>query len=121
VSDDFYWQLADENPEAIVWDEYREAYLGIAYKNNMKVVAVYDKRVLQGLIIEEMLVDEKFMDAISKELGDNEEAITQYVIQESIRTFNEKVLMDASSDSENGPIFLDIPYIDSRYEMMEEE
>mgnify|MGYP001309826716 CR=1 FL=1 len=121
MSDDFYWELADANPDAAVWDEYREAYLGIAYKNGMKPVAVYDKRLLQGLLVEELLSDEKYMDDITKVYGDNEEAITQQVIKDSIRTFTEKVLMDKSGEGENGPIFLDIPYFDSRFEMMEEE
>ena len=121
MSEDYYWELAEENPDAIVWEEYEQAFLGIGYKHNMKPVAVYDKRVLHGLIIEELLLDDAFIDSLTKEHDDNEEAITQAVVKEAIKTFNEKVFPDEEGDFDNRPIFLDIPYLDSRYEMMEEE
>ena len=87
----------------------------------MKPVAVYDIKVIQGLIIEEILQDDKFMDLLIKQHDDNEEAITQAVVEESVRTYVEKVFNDTEGKQEDRPIFLDIPYLDSRYEMLEEE
>tara|TARA_B100000287_G_C20494466_1_gene726436 strand:- start:50 stop:415 length:366 start_codon:yes stop_codon:yes gene_type:complete len=121
MSEDFYWQLAEDNPEAIVWDEYREAYLGVGSKNGQKPVAVYDMRVLQGLIIEDFLSRPDYMEAMYEKYDDNEEAMTKQVVKDSIKFIEDKVMNAEGSDGENAPIFLDIPYIDSRYEMMEEE
>lgn len=121
MSNDFYWQLLQENPEAIIWEEYEQAYLGIGTRSNMKSVAVYDIRVLQGILIEELLEDEKYMDELTKVYKDNEEEITQQVIQDSVRTYVEKIFSDKVGKEEDRPIFLDIPYLDSRYEMLEEE
>ena len=121
MSNDFYWQLLEDNPQAIVWDEYSEAFLGSAHRAGMKPVAVYDIKVIQGLIIEEILQDDKFMDLLIKQHDDNEEAITQAVVEESVRTYVEKVFNDTEGKQEDRPIFLDIPYLDSRYEMLEEE
>ena len=39
--DSFYWDLAELNPDAVVFDEFQEAYLGYGYKNGMTPVAVY--------------------------------------------------------------------------------
>tara|TARA_Y100001972_G_scaffold125986_1_gene178544 strand:+ start:1707 stop:2072 length:366 start_codon:yes stop_codon:yes gene_type:complete len=121
MSDDFYWQLLQENPEAIIWEEYEQAYLGIGTRDDLKSVAVYDIRVLQGLLIEELLEDKEYMDELTKVYKDNEEAITQQIIQDSVRTYVEKIFSDKVGKPENRPIFLDIPYLDSRYEMLEEE
>ena len=121
MSEDFYWQLAEDNPEAIVWDEYREAYLGVGSKNGQKPVAVYDMRVLQGLIIEDFLSRPDYMEAMYEKYDDNEEAMTKQVVKDSIKFIEDKVMNAEGSDGENAPIFLDIPYIDSRYEMMEED
>tara|TARA_Y100000816_G_C25691529_1_gene365783 strand:- start:189 stop:554 length:366 start_codon:yes stop_codon:yes gene_type:complete len=121
MSNDFYWQLLEDNPQAIIWDEYSEAFLGSAHRAGMKPVAVYDIKVIQGLIIEEILQDDKFMDLLIEQHDDNEEAITQAVVKESVRTYLDKIFNDTEGKEEDRPIFLDIPYLDSRYEMLEEE
>ena len=121
MSEDFYWQLPQENPKALIWEEYEQAFLGIGSRDGMKSVAVYDVTVLQGLIIEEILEDEEYMKMLSKTHNDNEEAMTQDIIKESVRTYVEKIFSDTEGELEDRPIFLEIPMLDSRYEMMEEE
>ena len=121
MSQDFYWQLAEENPEAIVWDEYVEAYLGVGNRQGMKPVAVYDMRVLQGIVIEDLIGDIKLMDELAEKHQDNEESLTSDIIRLSKEFMETQIFTSKGSDGENAPIFLDIPYIDSRYETMEEE
>lgn len=121
MSEDFYWQLLQENPKALIWEEYEQAFLGIGSRDGMKSVAVYDVTVLQGLIIEEILEDKEYMKILSETHDDNEEAMTQDIIKESVRTYVEKIFSDTEGELEDRPIFLEIPMLDSRYEMMEEE
>ena len=121
MSQDFYWQLAEDNPQAIVWDEYVEAYLGVAHRQGMKPVAVYDMRVLQGIVIEDLLADSKLMEELIEKHEDNEESLTKDIVNLSKEFMENNIFTSEGSDGENAPIFLDIPYIDSRYEMMEEE
>ena len=47
--------------------------------------------------------------------------MTQDIIKESVRTYVEKIFSDTEGELEDRPIFLEIPMLDSRYEMMEEE
>ena len=50
ASNDFYWDLAELNPDAVVFDEFQEAYLGYGYKNGMTPVAVYSYDFIINLL-----------------------------------------------------------------------
>ena len=100
MSEDFYWQLLQENPKALIWEEYEQAFLGIGSRDGMKSVAVYDVTVLQGLIIEEILSDKPFMKQLSELHNNNEEAITQDVVKESVRTYIDKIFTDTEGELE---------------------
>tara|TARA_R100001460_G_scaffold69880_1_gene110490 strand:- start:1931 stop:2293 length:363 start_codon:yes stop_codon:yes gene_type:complete len=120
MSNNFYWTLIDMNPNAIIWEEYEDAYLGVALKSGQTPVAVYDKKIVQGMIMENILKDEKFINDMVEIYGDNEEAITREVVKEGFKTFTEKIFVDTEGDLENRPIFLDIPFADTEYYMEEE-
>ena len=52
-----YWDLAELNPDAAVFDEYQEAYLGYGYKNGMTPVAVYSYDYIINILATRYLED----------------------------------------------------------------
>jgi len=112
---DFYWQLAEDNPEAVIYEEYEQAFLGVALKNNMTPVAVYDLRVVMGLLVEEIGTDD-YVEEYLSDIEKTEEDLVSHLLESANNYIETKLLGGEETDNENYPIFLEIPMLDSRYE-----
>ena len=90
---DYYWELAELNPDAVVYEEFESAYLGMAIKTGLKPVAIYDS---QGIInaIGYSLIEDK-VDAVYTA------AVEHFDVNIAAATFGD--------NNENGPIFLEMP------------
>lgn len=60
-----YWELLEANPDAIVFDEFYQAYLGYVTRKNFDApVACYDARKMVRILAENFLQDEGFRDSV---------------------------------------------------------
>jgi len=59
--EDLYWDLKELNPDAVIYTEYHDAFMGFTLKNN-KYVAVYDATGIEESIAQELMQDENFLD-----------------------------------------------------------
>lgn len=59
--EDLYWDLKELNPDAIIYTEYHDAFMGFTLKNN-KYVAVYEATGVEETIARNLMEDEDFLD-----------------------------------------------------------
>lgn len=118
ASDDFYWDLAELNPDAVVFDEFQDAYLGYGYKNGMTPVAVYSYDYIINILATTYIEDPEWCKDRLEGIDDNdEEAQVAVALDDAIEYFNYNVSGVAKGDNnEHGPIFLKVPQWDSRGE-----
>lgn len=112
-NDDLYWDLADLNPNAIVYTEYTRAYLGFALKNN-KWVACYDINVLEGIVSEDVFMnDEEWINKTLKDLdgkvkvNDIQKAMYRLAFIEGSKRTAE--LIEPWDSGEHTPIAIHLP------------
>lgn len=58
--EDLYWDLKELNPDAVIYTEYHDAFMGFTLKNN-KYVAVYEASGVEGTIAQQLMEDEDFL------------------------------------------------------------
>lgn len=68
INHDVYWDLKDLNPDAQIYVEYHDAFIGFTFKNP-KYVAVYDCRAIENIIAQELMQDEMFLDKAFREMN----------------------------------------------------
>ena len=117
ADNDYYWELAELNPKAIVFEEFSEAYMGVGYRNGIEPVAVYSKDFIINIIAAGMLDDEDYMQGLLDDEITEEEQQVAHAIDDANEYFNFNVAGVGSGDNnENGPIFLKAPMWDEREE-----
>jgi len=116
---DYYWDLAELNPDAILFEEYEGAFMGHAHKDGLKPVAVYNYEAIVGIVAEGYTKDEEYMARIKDEYGEDAEKTMQAVFQEAEDWVDYNVL--GTQVGENGPIFLMLPTQDERWAIGEQE
>lgn len=115
ASNDYYWELAELNPDAIVFEEFVEAYLGYGYKNGMTPVAIYSKDYIINILAAGMLDDEKYVQTLLKDNIVEEEEQVAHAIDDANEYFNYNVSgVGKGKNNEHGPIFLKVPTWDER-------
>ena len=115
-NDGFYWDLAELNPDAAVFDEYQEAYLGYGYKNGMTPVAVYSYDFIINILATNYLEDPKWCETRLEGIDEEDEAAqVATALDDAIEYFNYNIGGVGKGDNnEHGPIFLKVPQWDER-------
>ena len=113
-NDDLYWDLAELNPNAIIYTEYTPAYLGFALRNKTTWVACYDMNVLEGLVAKEIFMDDepwirKTMKELDGKVKVNEvqPAMERLAFIEATKRASD--LVETWLDNENAPICVYLP------------
>ena len=106
---DYYWELSELNPDAVVYEEFESAYMGIAVRQGLKPVAMYDIEAILNVIGQNLLRDEELMQSINEEHEDEQDKVDA-LYDEATQYFDANVVGGMfGTDNENGPIFLQIP------------
>lgn len=97
-----YWELMEINPDAIIYDEFYQAYLGYVERQGWSApVACYDARKMVRILAETFVRDEEFQNSVEwgsqRELED--EAVKTAVEYLEHNTFN-------AWHGEHTPVFL---------------
>ena len=115
ADNDFYWELAELNPDAVVFEEFEEAYLGTAMRNGFKPVAVYSYNYIVNILTAGMLDDPKYMKELIEEGIVEEEEQVANAIDRAIEYFDYNVAgVGKGENNEDAPIFLHSPVYDER-------
>ena len=116
--DSFYWDLAELNPDAVVFDEFSEAYLGYGYKNGMTPVAVYSYDYIVNILATSYLEDPDWCEKRLADIDEEDEAAqVATALDDAVEYFNYNVSGVGKGDNnEHGPIFLRVPQWDERGE-----
>ena len=102
MSESKYWELNDVNPDAIIFEEFTEAYLGYGTRIGFKTpVAVYDARKMVKILAESFVSDPNFVD---KEDVNSREALEEEAIEQAVEYVEFNYI--GASFEENTPIFL---------------
>ena len=105
---DYYWELAELNPDAVVYEEFESAYLGMAIKTGLKPVAIYDSQGIINTIGYSLMQDKEFVKTL--EQYENEEDEVDAVYTAAVEHFDVNIAAATFGDNnENGPIFLEMP------------
>mgnify|MGYP001605128166 FL=1 len=102
MSESKYWELNDLNPDAVIFEEFIEAYLGYGTRMGMEnPVAVYDARKMVKILAESFVADPEFVDKVDV---NNREDLEEEAIQQAVEYIEFNYL--GASFAENTPIFL---------------
>lgn len=97
-----FWELNDLNPDAVVFEEFADAYVGYAVKPEFKnPVAVYDARKILKLVAESFIVDEEW--AQQQDIN-SRDGLENLAIAAALEYLENELFSAAYGD--NGPIFL---------------
>lgn len=97
-----YWELNELNDEAVVFEEFIEAYLGYGTKAGMKApVAIYDARKMVKILAESFVADSSWVD--SQDVN-TREALEEIAIQDAIEYLDYNCF--GASFGDNTPMFL---------------
>ena len=112
---DFYWELAELNPEAVIFEEFEEAYLGVAHRNGMKPVAVYSYDFIINILASEKVYDKKFIkELVEKNITEEEDQVDE-AMNQAMEYFSYNIGgIGKGKDNEDAPIFLHSPQFDER-------
>lgn len=117
AANDFYWELAELNPDAVVFEEFEDAYLGYATKNGMKPVAIYSYDYIINIVAKSMMEDEEFVKGLVDDNIVDEAEQVATAIDEAISYFDYNIGgLGKGKDNEDAPIFLHVPRLDEREE-----
>lgn len=102
MSDSKYWELSELNEEAVVFEEFIEAYLGYGTKIGFKhPVAVYDARKMVKVLAESFISDPNWID---KQDVNSREALEENAIEQAVEYLEFNTF--GGDYGEHGPIFL---------------
>lgn len=110
---ELYWDLKELNPDAIIYPEYHQAYLGFAYKGE-KYVAVYDNTEIENILAGDLVMSQSFVDECLKKLsGKVENDRVQEGVGRLAKIESIKLAADLLNDwdSPNHPLMLFYPKI----------
>lgn len=112
--EEFYWDLKELNPDAIIFEEYHSAFMGFTFIND-RYVAVYDSRELEMVIIKNLIEDPVFIDNCLKKMDGK---IENSRVQEGVGRLAKIEAINLSTDlinkwanKENYPVILHYPKI----------
>lgn len=111
---DVYWDLKDLNPDAIVYPEYHDAFIGFTLKNG-KYVAVYDAMGIEEEIAKAYFDDQVFLDKTLREFdgevpkNDVAELLFRMAKAEAIKVAEKKLF--EWDKQENAPVMFFIPKV----------
>ena len=111
---DVYWDLKDLNPDAIVYPEYHDAFIGFTLKNG-KYVAVYDAMGIEEEIAKAYFDDQVFLDKTLREFdgevpkNDVAELLFRMAKSEAIKVAEKKLF--EWDKQENAPVMFFIPKV----------
>tara|TARA_R100000742_G_C4261596_1_gene79402 strand:+ start:518 stop:886 length:369 start_codon:yes stop_codon:yes gene_type:complete len=119
---DFYWDLLENNKDAIVYTEYEDAYMGHTTSIHSKSVAVYHTNLVMGCIIENLKDTPGYLDTLHERTEGDEQKMVGHMIDDAEIYFDEKLMVEVKGmPVENAPIFVEAPTHDSRFDYMDEE
>ena len=102
MSESKYWELNDVNPDAIIFEEFTEAYLGYGTRVGFETpVAVYDARKMVKILAESFVSDPNFVDKVDV---NSREALEEEAIEQAVEYVEFNYI--GASFKENTPIFL---------------
>ena len=102
MSESKYWELNDINSEAIIFEEFTEAYLGYGTRMGFEnPVAVYDARKMVKILAESFISDPDFVDKVEV---NTREALEEEAIEQAVEYVEFNCI--GASFGENTPIFL---------------
>lgn len=114
---DFYWDLLENNKDAIVYTEYEDAYMGHTTSIHGKSVAVYHTNLVMGCIIENLKNTPGYLDKLHERTEGNEEKMIGLMINDAEEYFDEKLIPEVKEmPIENAPMFVEAPTHDSRFD-----
>jgi hypothetical protein len=112
---DFYWELAELNPDAVVFEEFEEAFLGVAHRNGFKPVAIYSMDFIVNIVAAEMLENNEFMkDLLDRDIIEEEDQVDEAMIQAKEYFEFNIANVGKGEGNEDAPIFLHSPQFDER-------
>jgi hypothetical protein len=118
---DFYWDLLENNKDAIVYTEYEDAYMGHTTSIHGKSVAVYHTNLVMGCIIENLKNTPGYLDKLHERTEGNEEEMIGLMINDAEEYFDEQLIPEVKEmPLENAPMFVEAPTHDSRFDYEEE-
>lgn len=118
---DFYWDLLENNKDAIVYTEYEDAYMGHTTSIHGKSVAVYHTNLVMGCIIENLKNTPGYLDKLHERTEGNEEEMIGLMINDAEEYFDEQLIPEVKEmPIENAPMFVEAPTHDSRFDYEEE-
>jgi Na+-translocating ferredoxin:NAD+ oxidoreductase RnfG subunit len=118
---DFYWDLLENNKDAIVYTEYEDAYMGHTTSIHGKSVAVYHTNLVMGCIIENLKETPGYLDKLHERTEGNEEEMIGLMINDAEEYFDEQLIPEVKEmPLENAPMFVEAPTHDSRFDYEEE-
>ena len=114
---DYYWELAELNPEAVVFEEFEEAFLGVGHRNGLKPVAIYSYDFIVNILASDMLDSEEFIKTLLDDDIVEEEAQVAEAMSQAQEYFDFNIANVGKGDgNEDAPIFLHSPQFDERNE-----
>jgi len=118
---DYYWELAELNPDAVVYEEFESAYMGIAKRVGLKPVAMYDTETIINTIGFNLMQDKEFMENLEKDHTEEQDKI-EALYDEASQHFDFNIAGGIfGEDNENGPIFLQMPDVNFDERIEEDE
>ena len=97
-----FWELNDLNPDAVVFEEFADAYVGYAVKPEFNnPVAVYDARRMLKVLAESFIIDAEW---VEKQDINSRDGLENLAISAALE-YLESELFSAAYGA-NGPIFL---------------
>ena len=118
---DFYWDLLENNKDAIVYTEYEDAYMGHTTSIHGKSVAVYHTNLVMGCIIENLKETPGYLDKLHERTEGNEEEMIGLMINDAEEYFDEHLIPEVKEmPLENAPMIVEAPTHDSRFDYEEE-
>ena len=118
---DYYWELAELNPDAVVYEEFESAYMGIAVRVGLKPVALYDTETIINTVGFNLMQDKEFMEKINEEHTEEQDKVDA-LYDEASQHFHQNIEGGIfGKDNENGPIFLQMPDVNFDERIEEDE
>ena len=116
---DYYWELAELNPDAVVYEEFESAYMGIAVRVGLKPVALSETII--NTVGFNLMQDKEFMEKINEEHTEEQDKVDA-LYDEASQHFHQNIEGGMfGKDNENGPIFLQMPDVNFDERIEEDE
>lgn len=112
--EDLYWDLKELNPNAVIYTEYHDAFMGFTLKNN-KYVAVYEASGVEESIQKTLMEDENFLNEAFEQMngkikkGNLTEALSRLATIKSIELSSN--LLGEWDSKENYPVMFFMPKV----------